>query len=143
MGIEVRVLSSNEGTVLRSVAPDVFDEPVDADLVREFLSDPRHHLAVAIDGDEVVGMASAVTYVHPDKPLEMWVNEVGVASAYHRLGIGRRLLDALFELGSRHGCRTAWVGTEPDNVAANGLYTAQGGTREEVVVYSFDLAPRE
>ena len=55
----------------------------------EFLADSRHHLAVAVDEGRVVGMASAVHYVHPDKPPELWINEVGVAPTHRGLGIGR------------------------------------------------------
>jgi len=30
-------------------AQEVFDNPIDADPSKEFLADPRHHIAVAID----------------------------------------------------------------------------------------------
>ena len=65
--IQVRVLASDECDVLQNVAPDVFDEPVLDQWAREFFQDPRHHLVVALDGSLVVGMASGVHYVHPDK----------------------------------------------------------------------------
>jgi GNAT superfamily N-acetyltransferase len=53
-----------------------------------------------------------VHYVHPDKPAELWINEVGVAPSHQRQGVGQRLLGALFELGGSLGCREAWVLTE-------------------------------
>ncbi len=138
MTIEVRLLRPTETEILTRVAPDVFDESVDPRLTAEFLADPRHHLAVALDGATVVGMASAVDYVHPDKPVELWINEVGVAPAYQRQGIGRRLLQALFALAAERGWETAWVATEYDNVAARGLYADAGGEEDaEIVVYTF------
>src|SRR3954470_7212717 len=101
----VRILGSDESSVLDHVAPDVFDNPVHPRWTAEFLADSRHHLAVAIDEGEVVGMASAVHYVHPDKPPELWVNEVSVAPTHRAQGVGRRLLEALFERGRSLGCR--------------------------------------
>ena len=140
MTIKIRLLPSGDTRSLERVAPDVFDHPIDPALSTEFADDPRHHLAVALDDDTVVGMASAVHYVHPDKRPELWINEVGVAPPHQRMGLGRRLMQALFDLGRELGCREAWVATEPDNKAANGLYAAVGGEAEPCVIYSFELA---
>src|SRR6185437_16533729 len=123
----IRILGPGDFAVLEHVAEGVFDNAVDSRCTAEFLADSRHHLAVAVSDGQVVGMASAVHYVHPDKPRELWINEVGAAPTHRRLGIGRRLLDALFERGRSLGCRQAWVATEPANVAARQLYGATGG----------------
>lgn len=142
MEIAVRVLGQDELAVLDAVAPDVFDGPVVRRWAAEFLADPRHHLAVAVASGVVVGMASGVHYVHPDKPPELWVNEVGVAAPYQNRGVGRRLLRALFARGLEVGCTTGWVGTEVDNAAARRLYRAVGGVEDEepFVLVSFTLA---
>jgi ribosomal protein S18 acetylase RimI-like enzyme len=141
----IRVLGPDDAAVFDRVAPGVFDHDPDPRWTAEFLADARHHLAVAVDdaqegGPRVVGMASAVHYIHPDKPPELWVNEVGVAEAYRGRGVGRRLLAALFERGRALGCREAWVLTERDNAAARRLYAAAGGEEEDVVMVSFRLA---
>ena len=65
MAIIIRVLGSDDTAVLEQVAVDVFDNEVDPRWSTEFLADPRHHLAVALDDGQAVGMASAVHYVHP------------------------------------------------------------------------------
>ena len=142
MAIIIRVLGSDDTAVLEQVAVDVFDNEVDPRWSAEFLADPRHHLAVALDDGQVVGMASAVHYVHPDKPPELWINEVAVAPSHHRRGIGRQLLDALFARGRTLGCQEAWVLTEQNNAAARGLYGAVGGVEapEPVVMVTFALA---
>jgi GNAT superfamily N-acetyltransferase len=141
MPVTIRLLRSEDEAVLQCVAPHVFDDPLDARWSAEFLADPRHHLAVAIDGGRVVGMASVVHYVHPDKPPELWVNEVGVAPTHQRQGVGRRLLAALLAHAKTLGCREAWVLTETGNMAARRMYAAAGGHEEEEspVMITFDL----
>lgn len=139
--IEIALLGPGDEHRLDAVAPDVFDHPVRPELVRELLADPRHHIAVALDGDRVVGFASGLHYIHPDKAAELWINEVGVAPTHRRRGIGVRLLGALFEAGVRAGCRQAWVLTERDNLAAGRLYTALGGREAggETAMFEFEL----
>ena len=137
--IEVRLLGRADVGVLDKVADGVFDEPIDADLAHEFLANPNHHIVVALQGQTVVGMASAIHYVHPDKKAELWINEVGVAPPLQRRRIGARLLQTMFAHAQAIGCRSAWVATETDNVAANGLYRAAGGRREDAALYLFDV----
>jgi hypothetical protein len=67
MAIEIKVLQHGDDGILMNVAPEVFDNAIDPALTREFLEDPRHHIAVAIDAGLVIGFASGVHYVHPDK----------------------------------------------------------------------------
>jgi ribosomal protein S18 acetylase RimI-like enzyme len=146
MAIDVRLLGPGDAQILVRVAPDVFDNPVDSDLAAEFLADPRHHIAVAIDDGLVVGFASAVHYVHPDKPAELWINEVGVAPSHRRRGLGRRALTALLRHGRSLGCVSAWVLTDRDNAAARALYAGTGGIEgadglgESLRGFAFDLA---
>jgi GNAT superfamily N-acetyltransferase len=141
----IRILGPGDASVLDRVAPGVFDNAIDPRWTAEFLADVRHHLAVAFDGDQVVGMASAVHYVHPDKPPELWINEVAVTSTHRSQGIGRQLLEALFERGRSLGCREAWVATEPSNTAARRLYAASGGVEasQAFVMVEFRLTPED
>ena len=124
---------------LERVAPGMFDRQVDPSLADEFANDPRHHLALALEDGVVVGMASAVHYVHPDKPAQLWVNEVGVAPSHRRRGIGRALLALLFAHARTLGCTEAWVLTEEDNAAARSLYREAGGRERTTVHVDFDL----
>ncbi len=138
--IEVRLLGANDSDVLARVANDVFDGPVNAAWCGEFFSDARHHLAVAIDDGCVVGMVSAIHYVHPDKAPQLWINEVAVASTHRRRGIARRLIDTVLAHGRALGCTEAWLGTEETNEPARALYRAAGGTPEPFTLYLFPLA---
>jgi GNAT superfamily N-acetyltransferase len=142
MPITFRVLEPTDGAVLEQVAPGVFDGPVDVRWSAEFLADSRHHLAVAIESGQVVGMASGVHYVHPDKPPELWVNEVAVAPTHQGHGVGRQVLLALLAHARSLGCREAWVLTSYDNAAARRMYAAAGGAEEQEapLMITFDLA---
>jgi hypothetical protein len=42
MFIDFRLLGPNDVSVLRNVAPDVFDDPIDMRAAAAFLNDPRH-----------------------------------------------------------------------------------------------------
>ncbi|WP_200945820.1 MULTISPECIES: GNAT family N-acetyltransferase [unclassified Lysobacter] len=136
---QVRLLGRDEIAVLERVAADVFDQPIDPRWAGEFFADPRHHLAVALLDGEVVGMASALHYVHPDKPPTLWINEVGVTAALRRRGIARQLMAALLVHGRALGCSEAWVATEFDNTAARGLYAALGGQEAPMLAIALPL----
>lgn len=64
----------------------MFDNDAVPELSAEFLQDDRHHLVVALEDELVVGFASRVYYVHPDKPPELWINEIGVAPSHQGCG---------------------------------------------------------
>jgi len=144
MTIAVRLLGSDEADVLDNVAPDVFDHQIHPRWCAEFFADPRHHLVVALDGDLVVGMASGVHYVHPDKAPELWINEVAVAPTHHGQGIGRRLVSTLVQHGATLGCGEAWVLTSPANEPARRMYVAAGAVDDELsVMYTYRMRKRD
>jgi ribosomal protein S18 acetylase RimI-like enzyme len=142
MAIEIKLLGREDVGVLAHVAPDVFDDPIDVGRADEFLADPRHHLAVAVENGLVVGFVSAVHYVHPDKPRpELWINEIGVAETHQRRGLGTRLLHAVFAAARALGCVEAWVLTDRENTAAMRLYAAAGSPHQPTdhVMFTFRL----
>ena len=140
--VVIRLLGPNDAMVLDRVAPDVFDQPISARLTAEFLSDPRHHLAVALVDGEVVGMASAVHYVNPDKRPQLFISEIGVTAEHRGRGIARALLDELVRVGTELGCTEAWVLTDSANVVAQRLYESAGAVRppERCIMYTIPIA---
>ncbi len=88
----------------------------------------------------MVGFVSEVVYVHPDKPRpEMWINEVGVADAHRRRGLGRELLNGILDVAREKNCSEAWVLTDRTNEAAMGLYASAGGqvAQTDQVMFTF------
>jgi ribosomal protein S18 acetylase RimI-like enzyme len=140
MAIEIRRLLPGDAAVLERVADDVFDAPIDPERLAAYLAEPGHLMIVAIHDGEVVGQAMAVVHRHPDKPTELYVDEVGVTPTHRRQGIARQMMEALFALGRELGCEEAWVGTEADNAPAQGLYQGFGPTEVgPFVMYLYEL----
>jgi aminoglycoside 6'-N-acetyltransferase I len=139
MDVEIRRLGPADGHVLDRVAAEVFDEPVRPDRLADYLAQPNHVLFVALAGGEVVAQVACVVHRHPDKPTELYIDEVGVTPALRRRGIARRMLDEAFAWGRSLGCEEAWVGTEPDNEAAIGLYRGFGEEPVPIVMFEYEL----
>jgi aminoglycoside 6'-N-acetyltransferase I len=120
--IEIRQVSAENAGLLGKLAEEVFDEPIDPVRLARYVAAPGHLMLVALDGELVVGQIMAVIHYHPDKPTELYIDELGIAPPWQRRGIGRRLLEAMLAMGRAQGCEEVWVGTEPGNEAARGLY---------------------
>lgn len=137
----LKVLSKSDLPLLMNTADDVFDNPIVEKYATEFLNDPRHHIVVALADNVIIGFASAVHYIHPDKPPELWINEVGVAGSHQKQGIGKAIMKEMLRLGQQLGCENAWLTTERDNIPAMRLYMSAGGKVDagDTVMYEFDL----
>ncbi|GEM_PF-3923724 len=61
--MEYKLLGPGDEKLLEGAEEVVFDREVLPELARQFLSDPRHHIAVAIEGRAIV--LSARWTVHP------------------------------------------------------------------------------
>lgn len=127
MPLEIKILHPGDDSLLVNAAPGVFDNPVSPEGARQFLLDPRHHIAAAIDDGVLVGFASGVHYINPDKPPELWINEVALAPTHRGRGLGKAILKVLLEVGRAHKCTMAWVLTHRTNPAAMALYSSVGG----------------
>ena len=135
MPFSTRRMQSGDETAFDRLAPDVFDEAIDPQRLAAYLQAPGHLMILAFEGELVVGQCAAVLHRHPDKPIELYIDEVGTASTHRRLGIARLMLDAMFAWGRELGCTEAWLGTELDNVAARGLYDERSPTEADAMMF--------
>ena len=122
-------------------ALDLFDSPPLPEPTERFLADPTHHLLFAYDrSDRAIGMISGIETTHPDKGTEMFIYELGVAPAARLQGVATELVKALADLARDRGCYGMWVGTEPDNAAAQATYRKAGANQEApFLLLSWDL----
>ena len=145
MAIITRRLVPGDHGLLSNVAPDVFDDPINMASTEAFLAAPNSVLVTALDDEKdnlVVGFASALIYLHPDKAApEMAILELGVDDAYTRRGIGKAIMDVMLAAAKDVNCSVAWVTTQADNAAALALYKSAGGDAPDpCVLIDIDLA---
>lgn len=128
--MEIRRISPEDGEVIERAAA-LFDHPPRLEETRRFLESEGHHLLIAFVRREPVGFVSGYELVHPDKAVEMFLYELGVAEAARGRGVGRALVEALAAIARERGCRGMWVLTDEANTAARQTYTRAGATIEE------------
>jgi len=139
MEVEIRRVAAADEAIFERVEADLLDVPIVPARLAAYLRELSHHMIVALHDGNIVGQVAAVIHRHPDKPTELYIDEVGVAPAFQRQGIARKMLDAMFALGRELGCEEAWVGTEPDNLPARRLYEGFDAEAESFVMYAYEI----
>ncbi len=85
--------------------------------IDRFLTGPNHHLLIAYDGDEPLGMVTGVEMACPDKGTEMFLYDLNIAESGRRRGVGRALIAALARLARERGCCGTRLLGERDSAA--------------------------
>ncbi|WP_274627146.1 GNAT family N-acetyltransferase [Arvimicrobium flavum] len=141
--VTIRLLTQADADLLDRVHDGVFDEPIHPERLAAYLSEPGHLMMVALHDGAVVAQVAAVIHRHPDKPTELYIDEVGVAGPWRRLGLATEMVRKMLAHGRSVGCEEAWVGTEPDNLPARRLYDGLRGVSdadpETFVMQVYDL----
>ena len=128
------VEKSNQ-SVLRNVAQGVFDEAIKPDRLARYLDNSANLMVLAVRDGLTIGQCMCVIHDHPDKETELYLDEIGTGDDWRRLGVAQSLMDAVFAKADELGIEEIWLGTEPDNVAARGLYEKTGAKGEKAIVY--------
>lgn len=138
---EICLITTDTLSVMDVVDEDVFDNAVQPALLEQFVNTANCILVAAVDNGVVIGMVTGMVHVHPDKPLSMFIIELGVSERWQRKGIGRRLLQTICHEARRRGCVSAWVPTEENNTTAREFYAACGGSEDvdRTIIYNFEL----
>ena len=140
MSVSVRrARPGDEAEIARFEA--AFDNEVRDDETRRFLADDRHVLLLGYLDDRPAGFVSAVEVFHPDKPSELFLNEIGVIDEIRRQGVGRALIEELEHVGRERGCVNIWVLTDEENEPAMAMYASTGGhwDGKPQVMFEYDL----
>jgi len=125
--------------ILNNYDEDIFDEGIDPRRLAVMLKEQNNILLVAVYEGVVIGQALAVIHRHPDKPTELYIDDLGVSEKFQRRGIATRLLEQLFMIGAERDCEEVWVATEPDNEIAIKLYDSMNLEARKVVVFEGNL----
>ena len=135
----VRLVRSGPSSldVLEAVGDDVFDGEIDPILVGA-ASRAGQLLTVAVEGGVVVGQVQAMVQRHVDGGSQLYIDNLGVSPSHQRRGIARALVEDAVAWSKEFGCEQVWIVTEPDNEAANALYSSLGARRSTVMLYSFE-----
>lgn len=137
--IAIRLLGPDDAELI--LTSDAFDYPADPVQTQAFLDDDRHVIMGAILDGELVGFASGIIHLHPDKQPMLFVSEVGVNERHRRRGIGERLVRDLLTATRARNIRGVWLATESYNVAARNLYARLAGREtRHIVVFDWDGA---
>ncbi|WP_423142369.1 GNAT family N-acetyltransferase [Parablastomonas sp. CN1-191] len=123
---------------LVDVAAGVFNDPIDAALLAAYLADPGTVLVVACENGRVIGQAMGALHRHPDKPSDLYVDEVAVSPDHRRRGIARALLAELEACARELGCADIWLATERGNDGARAWYGSFAEAKD-CVLYFWDL----
>jgi ribosomal protein S18 acetylase RimI-like enzyme len=139
MTVEIIRLSADNTSLLDQLAEEVFDADIVPARLAAYLAHETNLMFVAVADGLVVGQVAACIHRHPDQATELYVDNLGVAEAFRRQGIARRLIEAMLDLGRLLGCEEWWVGTEEDNVPARRLYETFGEEAVLAAFYEYDL----
>jgi ribosomal protein S18 acetylase RimI-like enzyme len=97
-----------------------------------FTDSPSAYAMLAWDGGNLIGFA-AYSFLWPAVGLtrSLFLKELYVVEAARRTGVGRQLMQALFEIAVKHDCsRVEWQ-TEKNNADAQAFYAGLGVSEHE------------
>ncbi len=128
-------IDAENAHLLDRVADGVFDHAIDPGNLNAYLSVPQNWMCLALNEGLVVGMVMCVVHLHPDKPTELYLDEIGTGDDWRRQGVARQLMQIVFDRADAEGIDEIWLGTEPDNLPARGLYESTGAKGEAALIY--------
>ncbi|MBK7456566.1 MAG: GNAT family N-acetyltransferase [Anaerolineales bacterium] len=139
MTIEIIQLGESNMDIFNQYDEDIFDEKIDAGRLAAMLKEQNNILLAAVHDGVVIGQVLAVIHRHPDKPTELYIDDLGVSEKFQRRGIATRLLEQMYIIGVERGCEEVWVATEPDNEPAIKFYDSLNLIARKVIVFEGNL----
>ena len=124
MNFELVQIDKHNTHLLDDVDEEIFDGTIVTSRLQKLAEQSNSILLLALAKGTAIGQLLAHIHHHPDKPTELYVDDLGVAVRFRRRGIARQLLEKALAIGHDHGCEEIWVATEPDNTPARALYAS-------------------
>ena len=123
--IRIRRATPADLTSLVAIERDSFAIPWTEESLAEELSGSEHTVMLVAETDEGVVVGYIGCWIVLD---EGQINNIAVAPAWRRSGIGGALLSGLLTEGRRRGLRRYVLEVRPSNIAARRLYARFGFT---------------
>lgn len=139
MNIEIVQLDESNMDILNKLDEDIFDEKIVPHRLAAVLNEHNHIMLAAVVDGVVMGQVLAMIHRHPDKPTELYIDDLAVSEQVQRRGIATRLLEELFTIGKKRGCEEVWVAAEPDNEPAKNFYRSLNLSTRRAVVFECNL----
>jgi len=122
--------------------PTALDEAITSATWQRFL-DPAEpvHALVAEQGGRLVGLAHAILHRSTTRLQDVcYLQDLFTAPAARRSGVGRQLIEGVYELARAAGCSRVYWQTMADNAAGRALYDRMA-VHKGFIVYAHELAP--
>lgn len=143
LAFDVHRVQADTLSLLDRVHEDCFDHPIVPELAAACVASPDAVLMVAVaqvDGASlVIGQCLAAVQRHPDKPSELFIDDLGVAEGYRRAGVATQLVHAAIECGRQAGAKVLWVGVDPNNHGARAFYASVGLRAEAAEIFEREI----
>jgi GNAT superfamily N-acetyltransferase len=136
---DVRLLKvySSEWETLKEYVEALYAHDEDFDAMVNIEDGLKHmlrneNLATAYfihEGSERVGYVILARYLSVEKGgLTFFIDELYVEESFRRHGIGKRIMEKIFDIARIEGAKALWVQTETFNKAAQEFFRGQGFT---------------
>ncbi len=139
MNLEIIQINESNSNYLDCLDEDIFDQTIAPDLLAQYFKEANHIMVVARSDERVIGQVLGVIGRHPDKPTELYIDDMAVSEPFQRKGIATKMLKKVFAVGASIGCKEIWVATEPDNEAAKACYNSLNLSSRIALVFEGEL----
>ncbi len=92
--------------------------------------DPKKIFRLAKFKGQIAGFIAAGLLPRDDLGFDAELYAINILEAYHKLGIGKKLMEAAFAFCRSHGAKNIYLWVAARNVNAVDFYTKLGGKRE-------------
>lgn len=113
---------------LKDETPSDVRKKLDTEYLREFLSNERNYLLIALSEGQPVGLILAYRLMRVDRDQDMMLfYEIVVDEKNREKGVGALLISELKKICKEERIMKMWVLTNRSNIAAMELYKKTGG----------------